>query len=238
MGVCILAVVLSVTTHNRIEAQTNDEVILDFKEAKAKVVSHDREEKNKRFNYKGPAESKQLIREFPSGVENLPTIIHWWVGLPALPVEQAEAIVIGTVTNREANLSEDGTSIYTEYSVRIEQVFKDPSTTFRTGDTVAVVRNGGAVRFQSGKIQKYSLHQLGVLKGGKRYLIFLRKDNGVDWFVITGYELFNNKVIPVDGQESKDPFSALPFAYYSNADEVDLLRDLQEVLKKGELNEK
>lgn len=223
--------VLAFTIHYRIAAQNQDDVILDYEAAKKKVVTQSRKEKNQRFNHSGSPASKQLIKEFPRGVENLPTFVHWWVGLSALPVETAEAVVTGTVTNREAYLSEDETSIYTEYEVRMEQVFKDSGGLLNGSDVVPLVRRGGSVRFKSGKIQKYSISGYGVLKEDSRYLMFLRKNNGVDWFILTGYELSDKKVIPIDGQENKDPKGALPFEKYVNADEDTLLQDIQMALQ-------
>ena len=223
--------VLAFTIHNRIAAQNQDDVILDYEAAKKKVVTQSRKEKNQRFNHRGSPASKQLIKEFPRGVENLPTVVHWWVGLSALPVETAEAVVMGTVTNREAYLSEDETSIYTEYEVRMEQVFKDSGGLLNGSDVVPLLRRGGSVRFKSGKIQKYSISGYGVLKEDSRYLMFLRKNNGVDWFILTGYQLSDKKVIPIDGQENKDPKGALPFEKYVNADEDTLIQDIQKALQ-------
>jgi len=226
-----LIAVVTIAIHNQTGAQGQDDAILDYEAAKKKIVTQSRKEKNQRFNHSGSATSKQLIKEFPAGIENLPTIVHWWIGLSALPVEETDAVVIGTVTHREAYLSEDETNIYTEFAVKIEKVFKDSSASLNSEDVVSLVRKGGSVRFKSGKIQEYKISRYGMPKKGHRYLMFLKKDNGVDWFVVTGYEFSGSKVIPIDGQDNRDPKSALPFDKYLNADEGTLLQDIQTALE-------
>ena len=229
-----LMIVVAITIHSQIEAQNNNDVILDYEASKEKAVTQDRKGKNKRFNHGGSSLTKELIKEFPDGVGDTVTTVHWWVGLSALPVERADAIVIGTVADRKAYLSDDETNIYTEYEVKIEEVFKDLSDSLKTDDVVPFIRNGGGVRFKSGKIQKYQISRRGTLKKNHRYLMFLKKNNGVDLFIATGYDISSNKVIPIDGQDDKDSRSALPFDKYLNADVETLLRDVQIALKANQ----
>ncbi|HEX8564602.1 MAG TPA: hypothetical protein VF648_02955 [Pyrinomonadaceae bacterium] len=205
--------------------------IVDFAQSDLAEESSSRKKKNKRFNNRGSSDSKKMIDEFPEGVENLPTIVHWWVGLSALPLESADAVVIGTVTNRKAYLSDDKTNVYSEYEVRIEKVLKNSGESLKSNDMVALVRLGGSVRFGSGKIQKYKISQYGALQENHRYVMFLKKDNGVDLFITTGYDISGDKVIPIDGQDNKDPKNSLPFDKYLNADSNALLKDIDAVLQ-------
>ncbi|MGI8883472.1 MAG: hypothetical protein ACR2IA_04415 [Pyrinomonadaceae bacterium] len=205
--------------------------IVDFSQSKLEGENSERKEKNKRFNYPGVPNSKKTITELPGGAANILTISHWWVGLSALPVETTDAIVIGTVTNKAAYLADDKTNIYSEYEIKIEKILKDLSESLKSNDVVTLVRYGGSVRFNSGKIQKYKINGYGTLKENHRYLMFLKKVNGVDLFLVTGYELSGNKVIPIDGQDDKDPRSALPFDKYLNADVDALLKDIQIALE-------
>ncbi len=228
---------LAITIREQALAQSRQDVILEYEQVRKSAVPHERNEKNRRFNDKSSPASRK-IREFPNGVENLPTNVHWWTGVSALPVETAEAVVIGTVTKREAHLSEDATNIYTEYRVGIEQVLKDTDGTLSTKENVSLVRYGGNVRFNSGKIQKYSPIYYGVPQEKGRYVFFLKRENGVDWFILTGYQFSGKKVVPLDWQESNDAREELPFNKYLNAEEDDLIQDIRAAMKadqrKGE----
>lgn len=49
--------------------------------------------------------------------------IDWDVRLPAFPIDQSSAILIGKVTSAAAYLSPDRTNVYSEFEVDVEQVF-------------------------------------------------------------------------------------------------------------------
>jgi hypothetical protein len=234
ISILTLGMVLSLTTQNKIEAQTEDTVVVDYEASKKKVFAPERVKKNLRFNDKSSSESRELISELPEGVQRLPTIVHWWVGLSALPVVDSDAVLVGTVISRAAYLSQDETNVYTEYQVGVEDVLKDPGLSITAKSEIPLVRHGGAVRFNSGKVQKYEVLGMGILKPEKRYLLFVRKSNGVDDFILTGYELSAHKAIPIDGQDNNDPERALVFRQYLGATEEMLLRELRKELLKGE----
>jgi hypothetical protein len=67
-----------------------------------------------------------------------------------------------------------------------------------------VSRPGGTVRFASGKVQRYTISKLGYPRQGGAYVLFLKWDEQGDFSVLTGYELRNNKVVPLDGDKA-DP---------------------------------
>jgi hypothetical protein len=46
--------------------------------------------------------------------------------LPAFPTEQASAVVVGTVTDAKAYLSNDKTGVYSAFTVLIDEVLKNP----------------------------------------------------------------------------------------------------------------
>lgn len=85
----------------------------------------------------------QPIVELPAGTDELPINAHWWVGLPALPVEQSDAVVIGEVERAQAHLSTDKTGIYSEFTIRLEDVLKGRSEEAVPGVTVIAERFGG-----------------------------------------------------------------------------------------------
>lgn len=210
-------------------AQEVDEVVLDY-ETRPRSVSKEREAKNRRFDAYGDYPLRELGEK---GLQLLPTTSHWWIGMGAIPVESSEAVVVGSVTKREAFLSKNEKSVYTEYEIKIEQVLKNAADKSIIPDKVIpVVRVGGTVRFGTENVQRFTMSKLGVLKNAARYLLFLRKSNGVDQFVITGYELTDGKVTPLDGGPGDDPRTRLSFHKYKGADEDTLLEDVKQAVRK------
>lgn len=120
---------------------------------------------------------------------------------PALPVAQSDAIVIGEVSEAEAFLSTDRTSIYSEFTVNVGEVFKDTSlVTLTSGSSITTVRGGGAVRFPSGRVVRRGFNGKPLPRKGRRYVFFLKRNNeGQDFSIITAYELRGGRVFPLDG---------------------------------------
>jgi hypothetical protein len=201
--------------------------VLDYETETHKIVGKERKQKNDRFNALGNPEKTKEVAELRAGTEPLPTNSHWWVGLPALPVSQSDAIVLGEVTEAEAHLSGDKTGIYSEFLVQVEEVFKESGGPLTVGDVLSVNRVGGGVRFASGKVQQYKIARQGMLHKGSRYVLFLRQTTDNDLLILTGYELSGGRVIPVDGEDIKDARSDLPFVLYRGADQSRLLQDLK-----------
>ena len=60
------------------------------------------------------------------------------------------------------------------------------------------------------------------------YVLFLKREEEGDFTILTGYELANNLVTPLDGDET-----GLAFSYYKNVDQAQFLKDLQAAIVKG-----
>ena len=67
---------------------------------------------------------------------------------------------------------------------------------------ITASRVGGAVRYPSGKIQKYTVSLLNYPQQDKVYVIFLKRDELGDYSILTGYEVNGNVVEPLDGQRN------------------------------------
>jgi hypothetical protein len=140
------------------------------------------------------------VKELPPDIDQLPIISHFWWGLPSIPTEQSDAIIVGEVTNAQAYLSNDKTGVYSEFIIQVEQILKAPEGLNPT--SIMVERTGGAVRFPSGRIVRYEVHNQGMPRVGRRYLLFLRYNNeGDDFSVLTGYAFRNGRVVPLDSVE-------------------------------------
>lgn len=153
---------------------------------------------------------------------------HWWQGLTALPVDQSDAVVIGEITNSQAYLSNDKSGVYSEFTIRIDETLKSPnSAALAPGDIIIGERAGGAVKFSSGRITRYTLLGQGFPRPRRRYVLFLRMNEvGQDFHILTGYQLRRGKVQPLD---QKDIFS-----HYEGSDQTSLLDDIRNALDQAE----
>lgn len=140
------------------------------------------------------------VKELPPNVDRLPLISHSWWGLPSIPTKQSDAVIVGEINDAHAYLSNDKTGVYSEFTIQVEQVLKAPVSVNPT--SVVVERVGGAVRFPSGRVIRYEVYNQGMPRIGGRYLLFLRyNSDGDDFSVLTGYELRNGRVVPLDNVE-------------------------------------
>lgn len=206
-----------------------DAPTLDYDTEISREKSISRKAKDERFRGHGNPDSKKPIFELPQGIEPLPSNVHWWIGLPALPVDQSDVIVLGKVVERTSHLTDDRTGIYSEFALQVEDVFKDKSGSVKSSEPLVANRAGGNVRFASGKVQSYIISKQGMPLKGSRYVLFLRSTAEGDLMILTGFELRKELVIPLDG-DTRDVRSALPFAKYRDLGEFLFLADLHEAL--------
>jgi len=209
----------------------SDTPVLDYEAETRKTVSRERKEKNSRFNGRGYYDKKTRIAELPGSIQMLPTITHWWVRLPALPVSQSDVIVLGEVVEAEAHLSDDQTGIYSEFTMKTEEFFKDTTGSLSPGNTITANRIGGGVRFASGKIQEYRIFEQGMPLKGNRYVLFLKHEESGDFSILTGYRLSNGRITPLDGSNSDDPASGMVFSLYKGVDESQFLQELRTAIQ-------
>jgi hypothetical protein len=142
---------------------------------------------------------------------------------PVLPAARSDAVVIATVTSAQAYVSSDKSAVFSEFKVVVNEILKYPFvTSLAVGDTLTAVREGGRVKFPSGRIQTYSMSGQGTLQIDKKYVLFLKYgSDSQDFLVLTGYRLESGLVTPVE----KDT----RYFFYKDAEEkkfLDLVRDL------------
>jgi hypothetical protein len=141
------------------------------------------------------------------------------VHLPALPTERAAAVVIGTIADAKAYLSTDKTGVYSTFNVLVDEVLKSPGK-LKVGDLVEAEREGGRVRFSSGRVYLYMVSEQDMPRVGGRYLLFLTAtDNDSVFEILTGYELRELSVYALD--------ELFQSRSYENITPTDLLNELR-----------
>jgi hypothetical protein len=120
--------------------------------------------------------------------------------LPAFPIDQSKAIVIGRVTDGQAYLSNDKSGVYSVFSVQVEQALTNHSSVVvPSGGSIEVEREGGRVKFPSGRIHLYMTTEQDMPEIGSRYVFFLTAGENEGVFqIVTAYELRDGKVFPLD----------------------------------------
>lgn len=142
----------------------------------------------------------------------------------AIPTAESELAVIGEIINAEAYLSNNKAGIYSEFTIRVDEVLKnDVSNKLTQGSSITVDRPGGFVKYPNGPKVLYSVSGKGMPHTGNRYVLFLTKpDQSLNYYILTGYELKENKVNPLD--------NASRFEHFKGMSETDFIKTIRETL--------
>ena len=143
--------------------------------------------------------------------------------LPAFPLTLSSLVVVGQIINARAHLSRDKSGVYSSFSVQVNEILKNASKlSLTTGSVIEAERQGGRVRFPSGRLHLFVVDRLDMPQIGLRYLLFLQ--NGVDdptFQIVSGYELKDGKVSALD--DLPNPKT------YENADEPTFLSQVRKL---------
>jgi hypothetical protein len=141
--------------------------------------------------------------------------------LPAFPIEQSDTVVIGEIMDAQSYLSNDKTGIYSEFNLSVNEVLKnDAHLPLSPGCSLEMEREGGRVRFPSGRVHWYAIDKENMPRVGRRYVLFLTRESQEQVYrLLIGYELSASKVLPLDGYPNLQA--------YKNADETTFLNELR-----------
>lgn len=140
--------------------------------------------------------------------------------LPAFPVRESGVILIGQIASAAAYLSNDKTGLYSEFTVIVEDVLKNHlAEQSLAGSSIAVTREGGRIRFPSGRMHWYGIGRQNMPRIGGRYVLFLSGETEETLTILTGYELATSKVMPLDDLNNPNK--------YRDVDEVTFLKGLR-----------
>lgn len=109
---------------------------------------------------------------------------------------QADTIVIGKVKSKNSQLSEDNTSVFTDYQIEVNTILKTKLNNILPNNLITVTRSGGRVKFNNHLIEVID-KSYKQLKIGGEYLIFLNYLNDSDSFAASSdegtFEIQGNK---------------------------------------------
>lgn len=195
------------------------------------IVDYDVEKNNPKSTVHGKKYHNKYAPRIGETSDGIFIIDDWEMGLPALPASRSSAVIIGEITDAQAHLSDDETTIYSEFTVRIERVVKkDTQVQLTVGNSAIIERVGGRVRLPSGKIVIAQTNHQDLPHVGKRYALFLTHEfsdgkNYDDFQLLTGYELRSGRVFPLDKLLPGHPITS-----YTDTSETLFLNDLAKAL--------
>jgi hypothetical protein len=121
---------------------------------------------------------------------------------PAMPVEISDSILIARVDNAEAFLSPDTTNVFSQFTATVSRSLKSSTGPIADGTSIILTRPGGVVKFDSGRTMMCAGCYQTMPLPGNTYIIFLKAFPATgDFEIITGYELNNGIVTPLDGRD-------------------------------------
>jgi hypothetical protein len=87
--------------------------------------------------------------------------------------QSSDAVLTGTVVSKSSQITTGGTYVFTDYELRVAEVFKDAAThTLRPDTTITVTRPGGKVLL-FGQVAHFRDNWFKPLLPGRRYVLFL-----------------------------------------------------------------
>jgi len=206
-----------VEKRNTKTTNADDGPIVDFQEPQPA----DAKERAKR-HLRGAKHDKSLFNVDATDISETTVLVDFVdPNLPALPLAKSSTVLLGSITAAKAYLSNDRTGVYTELSLRVEEVIKsDTQSSMIPGCNVDIIRMGGRVKFPNGHIHLYKISELEMPRVGGRYVLFLTDGDAEKGFdILTAYELRAGKVIALD--KLRQP------QIYQNADQMVFLNALR-----------
>jgi hypothetical protein len=134
--------------------------------------------------YKQNYHSRRRLRDYPNGIEK--SYPPPWDGdlkgsAPKSTEEllktsacAADAVVVGSVSSKSSQFTQDGYSIFTDYEMIVEEIIKDnASAHIQQNSNISITRHGGVVEFNR-KIFRVSDQSFEPFEIGGKYLLFLK----------------------------------------------------------------
>lgn len=121
-----------------------------------------------------------------------------------LPVDKSDTILIGTVVDVQSHVTNTRNHIYTELTIKPQELFRDTTKAVYLKPTLDIDEPGGAIVLSNGKVVRHIIKGYGrwPVQGGK-YLFFLMRVPGpADCFrLLKAWELKDGKSLAMAGDD-------------------------------------
>lgn len=120
---------------------------------------------------------------------------------PPIPTSESDLIIVGKILDVKAYLSNDKRGIYSEYTVRVEEILKENgSNKVAQVKEITIDRAGGSVMYPNGQKVFYKVSGKNLPLVGSEYVLFLTSNKqSPNYEILTGYELKDGRVNSLDG---------------------------------------
>jgi hypothetical protein len=130
--------------------------------------------------------------------------------VPAIPIKESEIIVIGKVSKVSAHLSNNKKTVYSEFTVQIDEILGDTTGKIKKEGSITMDREGGFVEYKNGLRRLHFIGGLPMPQVGGKYILFLRNgDKSPNYDIINGYELNDGGVRYLTGSDESIPYSGM-----------------------------
>lgn len=97
--------------------------------------------------------------------------------------------------------------IYSEFTFEIQDLLKPGLNGFQPPKIITLTRVGGRIKLPSGKVLYRGFEGKFYPQVKRTYLMFIKNNGEEDYYwIVTGYELTNNGVRPLDGRRSNGQY--------------------------------
>jgi hypothetical protein len=150
---------------------------------------------------------------------------------PMIPAVESDFIIVGEIIDANAHLSNDKRGVYSEYTVQVSEILKeDGLNKVKLGHSVTVDREGGFVRYPNGQKLLYRHSDKDLPQIGSRYVLFLiNAERSPNYRILTGYELKESNVIPLDTAIASENFTGISELNFIKVIRNRILESLQPV---------
>jgi hypothetical protein len=178
--------------------------------------------KNKRYDNRGGLVSNDMPVD--EGEERM--LITHSDSIAGLPASESEIVVVGEVLDAQAYVSNNKKGVYSEFTVRVNEILKNNSTNVAKGSLISVDREGGFVEYKNGKTRLHRIGGQGMPRVGQRYVLFLKNpEKSPNYEIITGYELKADGVANLNGDEQ--------FRAYAGMDEAAFMKAVRQAIAQS-----
>jgi hypothetical protein len=187
-----------ISSNQGITSQSKSKLEDDATPIQVGVMTEKQKQHSKLYNsYKGNGDLQELVRNTPGDEITITSLL----GLPELSpteehptsaldsiIDNADAIVMGVVSDKSSQLNEGRTFIFTDYELAVEEVLKSfPDAPIEPNGLITVTHPGGKILLNGKKVTAVD-RTFKPLEKGKRYLLFLK------FIPVTGaYQALDNK---------------------------------------------